>query len=79
MQNGTTEVWTKPLDHGAVAVAVFNRGQSPANVRVEWSQLNLNKPKEVRDLWKRADLEDVTDGYSVELPEHGSALLKVTQ
>ena len=33
----------------------------------------------VRDLWKKTDLEDVTDTYSSDLPSHGCALLKVTK
>lgn len=79
LQNGATEVWTKPLDHGSVAVAVFNRGESSERVNVKWAELNLNKPKEVRDLWRKADLEDVADSFSVELSSHGSALLKVNE
>jgi hypothetical protein len=33
----------------------------------------------VRGLWKKTDLEDVTDTYSSALPSHGCALLKVTK
>jgi hypothetical protein len=33
----------------------------------------------VRGLWKKTDLEGVTDTYSSALPSHGCALLKVTK
>ena len=78
LQKGTTEVWTKPFEDGSVAVAIFNRGPDPADVSVKWSELNLSKPKAVRDLWKQTDLEDVSDSYDVELAGHASSFLKVT-
>jgi alpha-galactosidase len=40
-QNGTVEIWAKPLHDGSVAVALFNRGSGMANVSVRWSQLSL--------------------------------------
>ena len=79
LQHGTIEAWAKELDDGSVAIAFFNRGQDSEQVTVKWSELNLVKPKVVRDLWKKTDLEDVTDTYRSELPSHGCALLKVTK
>ncbi|HXM01235.1 MAG TPA: glycoside hydrolase family 27 protein [Chthoniobacterales bacterium] len=79
LQHGDIEAWTKELDDGSVAVALFNRGQHPEQVSVKWSELNLNKPKAVRDLWKKTDLEDVAEAYATELPPHGSVLLKLTE
>jgi alpha-galactosidase len=79
LQHGAIEAWAKELDDGSVAIAFFNRGQDSEQVTVKWSELNLVKPKAVRDLWKKTDLEGVTDIYSSELPSHGCALLKVTK
>jgi alpha-galactosidase len=79
MERGAIEVWAKELDDGSVAIAFFNRGQDSEQVSVKWSELNLVKPKAVRDLWKKMDLTDVTDTYSSELPSHGCTLLKVTK
>jgi alpha-galactosidase len=78
LQRGSTEVWTKPLDDGSMAVAIFNRDSGLADVTFKWSELNLSKPKAVRDLWKKEDVQQLTDSYGVELPMHGSSLLKVT-
>jgi alpha-galactosidase len=79
VEYGTTEIWTKLLNGGAVAVALFNRGANLASVKVKWSELGMRGPHQIRDLWKRANLPDATDSYSIELPSHGSVLLKVTQ
>jgi alpha-galactosidase len=79
VQNGTIEIWAKPLTGGAVAVALFNRGASRAQVRIEWSELGLEGRHNARDLWKKADLPNSTDSYSSEVPAHGSILLKLTQ
>ena len=79
IRNGTAEIWAKPLSDEAVAVALFNRGASLARVSVRWSELGLNGRYRARDLWKRVDLPDATDGYSAEVPSHGSALLRITK
>ena len=79
IRNGAAEIWAKPLSDEAVAVALFNRGASLARVSVRWSELGLNGRYRARDLWKRVDLPDATDGYSAEVPSHGSALLRITK
>src|SRR5467141_795163 len=50
-QNGTTEVWARPLADGSTAVALFNRGDQSAAVAVSWQQLGIDGPRRVRDLW----------------------------
>jgi alpha-galactosidase len=77
-KNGTTEIWAKPLDGAGVAVALFNRADGITRVNLQWSELGLSRPRQVRDLWKRVDLPGATDNYGVELPPHGSVLLKLT-
>ena len=42
-QEGTTEVWARPLSDGTVAVGLFNRGRTAAKVTVKWSDLKLRR------------------------------------
>ena len=70
------EVWTRPLQDGSTAVAVFNLDWR-RNVKVTWDQLGLVGPLAVRDLWHHNDL-GVQPGISVELRMHGCGLYKVS-
>jgi alpha-galactosidase len=78
-QRGEAEVWTRPLSDGATAVALFNRGATPADLEIRWSELGLGKAAAVRDLWQQQDLGPQRERYRAALPPHGTVLLRVTQ
>ncbi len=78
-QDGQTEVWSRPLADGSVAVALFNRGTAHTTVRVDWTRdLRLSGSPAVRDLWQRRNLGRKVSSYSAEVPAHGAVLLRVT-
>lgn len=77
LKDGDAEIWTKPLADGSMAVALFNRGKEPRMVSAAWSKLGLAGRRRVVDLWRGADLGSRED-YAVEVPRHGSVLLKVS-
>jgi len=75
------EVWEKPLSSGSggtKAVLLLNLTAGKAMASIRWGDLRLGPNARVRDLWSRKDLGVFTDGYSVEIPPHGSVLLKVS-
>lgn len=77
-QEGQTEVWTRSLADGSVAVALFNRGAAHTPIRVDWTRdLSLAGSPEVRDLWRRRDLGRTKDGMTFQVPAHGAMLLRV--
>ncbi|HEV3276341.1 MAG TPA: glycoside hydrolase family 27 protein [Terriglobia bacterium] len=71
-------VWAKPLAGGAQAVALVNSSDEAATVSVEWKDLDLKGPCQVRDLWAHADRGRQADGFSSNVPSHGVVLIKVT-
>jgi alpha-galactosidase len=78
-QEGQTAVLARPLKDQSVAVGLFNRGDQPAEVGVNWSALNLPGGKlQVRDLWKQQNVEASGDRYSATVPNHGVVLLKAS-
>lgn len=77
LQQGTIEVWTKPLSDDTTAVALFNRGEIEQNVNVRWEELQLRNVASVRDLWRKSDVGNRQYGYEGTLPVHGAVLLKV--
>ena len=66
-----TQVWTKPLADGDVAVLLYNsndRGEK-RSVRVVWSR-DLgwsNRSVAVRDLWARSDLGTFNESFSADI------------
>jgi alpha-galactosidase len=77
-QNGTTEVWARPLADGSTAAAFFNRGDQSAAVAVSWQQLGIDGPRRVRDLWWHQNLGMANGRYVVFLTPHTSLLLKMS-
>ena len=76
-QTGSREVWARPLYDGTLAVGLFNRGFSAAEVQVHWSDLKLTGPQPVRDLWLHKDLGAFSDTFSATVPPHGTVLVKI--
>jgi len=78
---GTSEVWAGPLASGSVAVILFNRGNTSANIPVDWSKdlgMNPGTTVSVRDLWTHSELGRFTSSYSSNLATHASQTLLVT-
>jgi hypothetical protein len=71
------EVWKKPLADGSLTVGLFNRSSTLAPVSVTWKDLGLTSAKSIRDLWAGKDIAAVGDQLTVNLPPHGSALVRV--
>jgi alpha-galactosidase len=77
--SGNLQVWAKPLQgQNSWAVALFNRSDQPAEMRVNFSDLGLKAPDAgVRDIWDWAPAQTVSGGYSATVDPHGTVLLKV--
>jgi alpha-galactosidase len=77
--DGNSEVISKEMSGTNVrAVALLNRGSSAANITVNWSEIGLPSGNAaVRDLWARVDRGTFNNSYTVSVPSHGTALLKI--
>ena len=78
-KDGDGETWSRPLENGDLAVALFNRGESMANITVYWQILGLQGRHKVRDLWAHTDVGSSRDSYSAEVPIHGVVLLRIAR
>jgi alpha-galactosidase len=74
---GNVEVWTRPLDHHATALAFFNKSETPAIVKVSWHDLKLKTPARARDLWAGKNVPVSGSGYTAHVPGHGSVVLRL--
>ncbi|MEU6258026.1 glycoside hydrolase family 27 protein [Streptomyces sp. NPDC047043] len=73
------DVYSKVLaGHGRRAVVLLNRSDQPARRTVQFADAGLGGPVQVRDLRARADRGAYTGSYTVEVPAHGTAFLRLT-
>ncbi|MFG2357934.1 glycoside hydrolase family 27 protein [Streptomyces sp. NPDC048521] len=73
------DVYSKVLHGpGRRAVVLLNRSDRPAQRTVRFADAGLGGPVRVRDLRARADRGTHTGSYTVEVPAHGTAFLKLT-
>ena len=79
-QNGSLEVWAGPLADGDVAVVLFNRGQTAANITARWADIGLGAGVKAaaKDLWSKAALGSFADALTLAVPMHGSRTVRLT-
>ena len=77
IRDDDTEVWTKQLEDGSLAVGLFNRSESERPVSVRWEEIGLKGKQRVRDLWRQKDLGVIDATYSVPVGRHGVELLRL--
>lgn len=71
------EVWSRELFDGTRGVGLLNASPVEETVTVHWSDIGLSGRQPVRDLWLHEDVGSFSDSYSVVIPSHGIALLKI--
>jgi alpha-galactosidase len=77
-QSGQLEIWSRELEGGATAVAVFNRAPADAKVTFRWADAGVPKtPSHIRDLWCHTDQKATGSEYAAEVPGHGVVMLRV--
>lgn len=64
---------------GGKYLALFNLGDSPTPVGVQFSSLQISGKYNVRDLWKRKELGLMDSGLSEMLPAHGAGLYRLVK
>ena len=74
---GPLEIWARPLADGSQAVGLFNRGESPLPITLNFNALGITGQARVRDLWKHEDVQTTGGAYSASVPKRGVVLLKV--
>jgi alpha-galactosidase len=79
LKTGDLEVWARPLENGDFAIGLFNRNPFDfKNVSLEWSDIPLDGPLRVRDLWRQQDLGIHDKGFAAEVPPHGVVAIRVS-
>lgn len=76
---GMQEIWTRHLDQGRMAVALFNRSTQPTEMTLDLKQVGWKgRSATARDVWKHENAE--VKGKKVYLiPRHGVALVVLSK
>jgi len=74
---GDAVVIAKKMEDGSWAAGLFNKGEKPAKVRVQWCDLKVEGKQQVRDLWRQKDLGVFAEGFETETPRHGVVLVRI--
>lgn len=75
--DGTTQVWSRPLHDGTVAVGLFNTGATPAKVSATWEMLGITGKQPVRDLWRAKDLGVRSGAFTATVLKHSVVFVKI--
>jgi alpha-galactosidase len=74
---GTTEIWVKPLAHGARAVLLLNRGDAARTIATTTSDVGLNGDRfSLANAWTD-ELTETRGGIRASVPARAATLLRV--
>jgi len=76
-QEGDVVIYAKPLEDGAMAVGLFNRGEVRTKGTVTWKNIGLRGRQKVRDLWRQQDVAESEEDFTTDIAPHGVRLIKV--
>lgn len=71
------QVWKKELEDGAVAIGIFNTGDTPEKVTIPLYKLGLRGQLLIRDVWRQQDLGKYNNTFKTRVLPHGVTLLKI--
>lgn len=80
-KEGDLEVWAGPLSKKRLAVILWNRGTSPANVTAPLSDIGLSSSTvvDVRDLWAHSTRSDVKHRLTALVEPHACKMYTLTR
>jgi alpha-galactosidase len=73
------EIWAKPLNGGAKAVGLFNRGDASSPITLDLKSLGFGEGAKLHDIWSGKDVAASNGSYTVTVPRHGAVLLRVSE
>jgi alpha-galactosidase len=80
LKEGDLEVWVRPLQGGEYAAVLFNRGKTPADMKLGWDRLGLpaDRKATVKDLWSKKVTKGVSGSHGGKVAPHGVLMFRIT-
>ncbi|HEX4758790.1 MAG TPA: glycoside hydrolase family 27 protein [Terracidiphilus sp.] len=77
--DGPLEVWARPLEGGAMAVALFNRTTGATHMTLRLKDVGWQGPATARNLWAHEDVGMLNGETTVVVPGHGVVMMRLSQ
>jgi alpha-galactosidase len=78
VSKGDLRVYAKNLADGSKAVGLFNLGNHPVSMGVDWTVLGSSGAQTVRDLWRQKNLGEFPTRFETTVASHGVVLIRVS-
>jgi alpha-galactosidase len=76
--DGDTEVFTKQMADGSVAIGLLNRSDSKdTTIRISWNELGITGKHKARDLWEHEELGEFSDYFQKNVKPHQCVVIKL--
>ncbi len=76
-KSGQELILAKPLQDGSVAVGLFNLGEEPLTIAIDWKDVARSGKLTVRDVWRQHDIGLFADGFKSKVAAHDVALVRL--
>jgi len=76
-RQGEAGIMAKELEDGTIAAGLFNPGETPMSVKLNWPDLNISGKYIIRDLWRQKDLGTFENSFSADVNKHGVVLISL--
>ncbi len=72
------QIFLKPLSGGDTAICLFNRGDLPREMTIDWKKYKIGPDHALRDLWKKQAVGTTSTDYKGTVGGHDVVVLKVS-
>jgi alpha-galactosidase len=70
-------IMAKDMEDGSKAVGLFNTSQTQSRIFVTWTDLGIEGPYRIRDLWRQKNLGTYRNLFETKVPRHGVTLVRL--
>ena len=72
------KIWVAENEKG-IYVALFNISDEEREITFNFSEVELSGKQSLRDVWKKEDLFNVSDGFTAKVVPHGAKLYLISK
>lgn len=73
-----SNIWYGQMSNGDYVLGLFNREDTPKGFNITFSDLGINGPMKVRDLWEHTD-EGTASSINATVEPHGCKIVKLSK
>jgi alpha-galactosidase len=71
------QIFLKPLSGGDTAICLFNRGDQPREITVDWKKYKIGPDHSLRDLWKKQAVGTTSTDFKANVGGHDVVVLEI--